>query len=455
MPSDLTSAQLTDISVFNIGYRNIKMARRNSLHAAGTSILGFGFATLFTLLALSATAQVSSSTNQTATKIPPTPQPSSNSGFEAYATGGWGGARQWLADRGITPNFQLILEGFHNFQGGVKTGSAGALTFDFNVELDTEKAFDWKGGEFYSDFEVHAGQNPTAKLTGDIQAFDKLNTAPYSQFYELWYQQTLFDGWLRVKLGKWDANDDFSVIDNGLFFLNASDIVSPTILSFPTTPDPMPGAALYLAPAKFWYVRFSGFYANQSDSFGDLTGHPQSVQPTEYGALFIGETGLNWDHAPLLSKDGNLKFGVWTHTGTFTQLDGSQVQGAKGYYTIFDQTLWQPNGEPQQGRGVRSFVEAGQTQASVSPIDWNVAGGVTWTGPIAKRAQDVVGFSANYAHLSSQAELSYSYELALEWLYLAQITQWATLHPDIQFIIHPGGEHADALVGTLDLTIQF
>ncbi|MGH7953367.1 MAG: carbohydrate porin [Limisphaerales bacterium] len=429
--------------------------KQNLSRAAGGFVFIVGFASLFTALSATTAAKAQSLTNQEQTAAPPVSSPPVDSGFADKMTGGWSGQRQWLEDKGISLNAQLILEGFYNFQGGVKTGDTWASTFDLNLTLDTEKAFNWKGGTFYADLEDHAGRNPTADLTGDLQAFDKLNTARYLQIYELWYQQALFNDWLRLKLGKWDANDDFSVIDNGLAFLNASDIVSPTILAFPTTPDPMPGAAVYLTPGKFWYAQFGVFYANQSDTFGDITGHPQSIQPTDYGALLIGETGLRWDHAPLLGKDGNLKFGAWGHTGTFTRFDGSQQKGAEGYYAIFDQTLWQPHGEPEQGRGLRSFLEAGQTQASVSAIDWNAAGGITWTGPLAVRPDDILGFSANYAHLSPQAGLSHSYELALEWFYQLPLTKWATLHPDFQFIVHPGGQYPDAVVGTLDLTIQF
>jgi porin len=414
-----------------------------------------GMVNFLAALVAATAAKAQSSTNQAEVAAGPASPVPGNSEFDDKATGGWWGGRQRLEQAGISINAQLVLEGFDNVQGGVNTGDVGALTFDLNLALDTEKAVGWNGGEFYTDLEDHTGRNPTADLTGDLQAFDKLNTTRYLQIYELWYQQALFNGWLRLKLGKWDANDDFSVIDNGLAFLNASDIVSPTILAFPTTPDPMPGAAVYLTPGKIWYAQFATFYANQSDTFGDLTGHPQSIQPTKDGALLLGETGVRWDHAPLLGKDGNLKFGAWGHTGTFTRFDGSQQNGADGYYAIFDQTLWQPHGEPEQGRGVRAFAEAGQTRASVTPIDWNVAGGVTWTGPLVVRPDDILGFSANYAHLSSQAGPPHSYELALEWFYQVTLTKWATLHPDAQFIIHPGGQYPDVVVGTLDLTIQF
>jgi porin len=431
------------------------MTRQNKSQAAVRLILMFGVANLSATLASSATAQALLSTNQAAANVPSAPQSSDNSGFDACATGGWGGARQWLADKGITANAQLLLEGFDNAQGGRRAGATWASTFDLNVAFDPGHVSNWKGGEFYVDLEDHAGRDPSTDLVGDLQNFDKQNFRPYFQIYELWFQQQLFNQWFHLKAGKWDANDDFSVIDNGLVFINSSDHVTPTLLAFPTTPDPMPGAGLYLTPGNIWHASFAAFYANRSDTFGDVTGHPQSIQPTDNGTLLIGETGLRWQRAPLLGKDGNLKFGAWGNTGTFTRFDGTQQKGADGFYAIFDQTLWQPHGEPAQGRGVRTFVSPGWTQSSVSIMDWNMAGGVTWTGPLAARAQDVVGFSANYAQISPQAGLPRSYELELEWLYQAQFTKWATLMPDFQFIIHPGGEYPNAVVGTLDLTIQF
>ncbi len=406
------------------------------------------------LLLVAGTAGAQISTSRVPTAAPPASPSAGDPGSAEEPTGGWSGERRRLEEEGISLGASWVLEGFHNSLGGLKTGTEGAWTLDVNVTLDTERALHWKGGELYFDLEDHAWQNPTADLTGDLQGFDKLNTAPYLQVYELWYQQALFDGRLRLKLGKWDANDDFSVIDNGLMFLDASDIVSPTILAFPTTPDPMPGAAVYVTPGRSWYAQLATFYANRSDVFGDITGHPGSIQPTAHGALFVGETGVRWSHGPLPREDGNLKLGAWGHTGTFTRFDGSRRRGADGYYVILDQTLWRPKGGPEQGRGVRSFVEAGRTQASLSPIDWNAAAGLSWTGPAAARPNDILGFSANYAHVSPRAGLPHSHELALEWFYQSPLRGWAVLHPDVQFIVDPGGQYPDALVGTLDLTIQ-
>ncbi|MGD0460900.1 MAG: carbohydrate porin [Tepidisphaeraceae bacterium] len=378
------------------------------------------------------------------------------SGFDNDLTGDWWGLRQRLQNAGITVGATLTLEGFSNFQGGIDTAHLiGATTFDLNLALDTDKLLHWHGGEFYVDLEDHAFGNPSTALVGDLQVFDKQNTSPYLQIFEMWYQQQLFDDKIRIKIGKVDANTEFYVVDNGLPFLNSSTQVSPTIFMFPTTPDPMPSVNVFFTPNESYYASFAAYYANRSDQFGDLVDDPAKAQSSDFGTFLIGETGLKWHALPIFALAGNLKVGASEHTGTFTRFDGAQQQGAYGSYAILDQTLWQPKGEPDNGRGVRAFLEYGGTQNDINAIDQHIGGGITWTGPIDARPGDILGFSPQYAHISSQAGLTRPYELALETFYQWQLTAWALFQPDLQYIVHPGGTYANALVATLRLQISF
>jgi porin len=378
------------------------------------------------------------------------------SGFDNNLTGDWWGRRQRLQDAGITIGSQITLEGFSNFQGGIDTAHlVGASTFDLNLALDTDKLLHWHGGEFYVDLEDHAFRNPSTALAGDLQVFDKQNTSPYLQIFEIWYQQKLFDDKIRIKIGKVDANAEFSVIDNGLPFISSSTQVSPTIFVFPTTPDPMPSVNVFFTPNDWYYANFGAYYANRTDRFGDIVDDPAKIQSTDYGSFLIGETGFKWHAAPLFDQAGNFKVGAWGHTGTFTRFDGIQQQGTYGSYAILDQTLWQPKGEPDNGRGVRTFLEFGQTQNDINAIDRHIGGGLTWTGLLDSRPGDVIGLSPQYAHITPQAGLAYRYELALESFYQWQLTPWALLQPDLQYIIHPGGRYSDAMVATLRLQITF
>jgi porin len=381
---------------------------------------------------------------------------STAAGFDNSLTGGWSGERQRLQDAGIAVGATLTPEGFSNLQGGIDTTHlVGATTFDLNLALDTDKLFHFPGGEFYVDVEDHAFRNPSTALVGDLQVFDKQNASPYLEIFELWYQQKLFNDKIRVKIGKVDANTEFMVIDNGLAFINSSSQLNPTVFLLPTTPDPMPSLNLFYTPSEDYFAGFGAYYANRSDRFGELVDDTSKVQPAAFGTFLIGETGLKWKTAPILGRPGNFKVGAWGHTGTFARFDGTQQEGTYGYYTIFDQTLWQMNGEPDDGRGVRTFLEYGVTEDTINGIDRHIGGGITWTGPIDDRPNDIIGFSPQYAHISPQARLAHPYELALEAFYEWRLFKWAFVQPDLQYIVHPGGTFPDALVATLRFQITF
>jgi porin len=291
-------------------------------------------------------------------------------GFIERATGGLLDLQQRLERIGITINARLALEGFHNFQGGLNTSRVvGASTFDLSLSLDTEKMFNLPGGKFYVNLEDHAGQDPSTVLVGDMQVFDKLNARPYLQIFEIWYQQKLLNDRVHLKIGKVDANTEFSVINNGLDFANSSAQVSPTAFLLPTTPAPMPSVNVFFTPGESCYAGVGAYYSNRSEGFGNFAGNPQDVQLSDYGVFLIAETGFLWRHMPILEGNGNLKLGVWKHTGTFTRFDGSQQQGTYGYYAILNQTLWQPAGEREGGRGVRTFLVYGHTQRTINAIN--------------------------------------------------------------------------------------
>jgi porin len=371
------------------------------------------------------------------------------------ASGEWRGLRSRLEERGVSIGISWVMEGFDNFLGGIKRGAVGASTFDVDLSVDTKKLLGLPNGEFYFDLEDHAGRDPSRVLTGDLQVFDKLSYTPYFEIFELWYQQRLFKDKLRIKIGKVDANTEFSVVDNGLAFLNSSSQVTPTLFVMPTTPSPMPGINAFYKPAKPFYASFGIFDANRSDRFLNFSGHPERNLPARHGKLLIGETGLVWKQFLKSENEGNLRLGFWGHTGTFTRIDQGAQQGAKGLYLIFDQTLWKPSSEKNDRRGVRTFLEYGRTDRAVSPIYRHFGGGFAWTGPFRRRPDDVAGFCLQYARISPQPDLRHNYELALETFYRIQFTRWGSFRPDLQYIVPPAGRYPSALVSTLRFEVIF
>ena len=201
-------------------------------------------------------------------------------------TGDWGGLRKELEDKGISFGTMWTIQGFRNFEGGLHVGDTAASTLDVNLSLDAEKLFGLAGGKFYADFQNHAGPDPSSYLVGDLEKFTKLNYSPFTQIAEIWWEQKLFGDKLRLKIGKVDANSEFSVIDNGLPFLSSSTQVTPTLLPFPTFPDPLPSVNVFYTPTELFYASFGAYYANRHDRFLDFNGNPGPVSNPRRAACF-------------------------------------------------------------------------------------------------------------------------------------------------------------------------
>ena len=101
--------------------------------------------------------------------------------------------------------------------------------------------------------------------------------------------------------------------------------------------------------------------------------------------------------------------------------------------------------------------------AALSPSDRNllsyyIDGGAGFKGLLPGRADDVLTFGVAYAKISrtptalDQDMLAFNgppypirdYELVFELNYAVQIAPWWTLQPDLQYIVHPGGNVPDA-----------
>lgn len=128
-------------------------------------------------------------------------------------TGDWFGARTTLADHGITAGGNILLDASRNLAGGIRQDESFRYLLDINATLDTRQAFNFHGGTLFIDFQNHEGPNATDDLAGDAQGFDNQDAPHFTQIYQLWYQQLFAGDTLRLKLGKIDANNDFSHIE--------------------------------------------------------------------------------------------------------------------------------------------------------------------------------------------------------------------------------------------------
>lgn len=365
------------------------------------------------------------------------------------------GVRQRLKQHGITFDITENIEGFSNFLGGKDKGQAAALTTMARATLHMRSLVGLRGGKAHISLWDHIGRNPTQALVGDSQVFDKLNFRPYFNIYQLWYQQELWHRKLRIKVGKIDANSEFSVNQFGLIFLNSSAQLSAAEFALPSTPAPMPGIDLFVRPFGDLYSGFGFYHSNKHVGFLNFQGDPESVRAASSGNLYVGEAGLDWNHLGAAGADGYAKFGYWGHTGAFTRVNGGTQRGAEGFYFLLGQKLGGAKALSDGNRGIRTFFEYSRSNPAVSKVYRHFGEGITWTGFMAHRRHDVVGFGPQCVSLSPQLHLPHSYELALESFYRMQITNWWSVEPDLQNILHPGGTNPSGLVGSVQVKIKF
>ena len=122
--------------------------------------------------------------------------------------------------------------------------------------------------------------------------------------------------------------------------------------------------------------------------------------------------------------------------------------GNGGVYGIVDQTVWH-----NDATALTLFMRIAAMPEDRSPISFYLDGGFGITGPFTSRPNDVIALGLSYTNISSDlAALQEAqrratgintpianYEGLIELTYIAQITPWWSLQPDLQYIINPGG----------------
>lgn len=376
------------------------------------------------------------------------------------ATGDWGGARTGLEDHGVTFAGSYTLDWQSLWSGGVSKSAATRSALDFNVTFDSLKLLKYEGGTLYADFyttDMH--ERPD---TGAIQSISSLETGvDVTELAELWYEQVLLGGVLRVKVGKVDANSEFAFTAPSGEFMNGSAAVDPNILGMPTWPDPATGVNLFVYPVERWYIG-GGWYDGALGVDGIGTGRrgPSTFFTDEQSDdwFFIGETGLTWTALGSMAR-GRAGVGAWHHTGEWEEFDSGVEDGTTGLYLFGEQLVWDTTREDaEDDRGLWVFGQYAYADGSVSEIEHHIGAGLVLHGTFAGREDDAVGVYASWAGLTDDPDAGFDgNETALEVFYKIMVTPFFSVKPDLQYFINPGGdpEIDDALVGGLRLEVVF
>ena len=396
-------------------------------------------------------------------------------------SGDWDGARERLSKKGIDLGLTYRGEVFGNLAGGVERGATYEDLIHFRADANLEKILGWRGAIAHvSADQIDDGGRNIEDLVEALSDPSNIDALPTTRLYTLWVQQRL-GGAGSVRVGQIAADDEFLIsttasglINNTFAWANFVDINLRS--GGPAYPLPTPGARLKLEPTDKLTALAAVFSGNPAGSCGEdqdpqVCNRYGTTFSFTGGALFMGE--VQYRPHP---DEGNgtvqsaYKLGGFYHTGDFTDQargngndgqivslavdpsDPLELQGNWGVYAVVDQAVW------RSGRSAAAiFWRGGVVPADRNLVSWYVDGGFALAGPFRARPNDRLSFGVAYSNISNEAvtvdqirrridDPTYPIrdgETAFELSYIAELAPWWTLQPDLQYIVHPGGDVPD------------
>jgi porin len=390
-------------------------------------------------------------------------------------TGSWRGLRSRLTDQGVEFFGIYDAEVWGNTKGGLQTGTVYTGILNLGARLD----LGWQGASLSTTWLLLSGKNASANLVGNFLTISSIAGFNTLRNYELWFQQNLPDDKISIRLGQLAADTEFVISAYASLFLNGT-FGWPAFMYMnlpgggPGLPVGTLGMRLALQPVKWFRFQSAVFQGNVYPQTVNAHGFRWRLDSAN-GFLFLNEAQFHWNEKPEeTGLPGQLKAGAWFNTAKFAEAnDSGFVSGNCGFYFILDQMLY--HDPPKEAEPSAIAGKEGQSDLSTTdnaratekksnqglgwfgriafePPDRNFIGfyfdtGLTYKGLIPTRNGDTLGVGFAYAQLSSGAQqvaiddgsIGVGAEMALEATYQTQITKWLSIQPDLQVIIHPGG----------------
>ncbi len=404
-----------------------------------------------------------------------------------------GGLRTKLASWGIEFNLQETSEVLGNITGGVRRGTVYEGATLMGLTIDTDKMMGLAGGTInVSAYQIH-GRGLTANNLNNLNVVSGIEAPHSTRLFELWYEQSLLDDALSIRLGQQAADQEFMTSQYGALFINsgfgwatlpALDLPS----GGPAYPLATPGVRVKVT-ASDQVALLTGIYSGDPDDNGKGTSFSLNK-----GVFVISELQYQINGGEnAAGLPGTYKFGGWYNSNKFADQrfggDGLSLADPAGsgdpalhknnwsLYAMADQLIYRVEGTKDQGLGVFGRIMGAPGDRNL--VDFFVNGGVTYKGLLASRPDDSIGFGIMYARVSDRARGSdmdaatfagqsrplRRGETVIELTYQAQVTPWWIVQPDFQYIFDPGGktglpdnpsqEIGDAAVFGLRTTITF
>lgn len=352
----------------------------------------------------------------------------------------------------VTLSAVYTAELLANVRGGIARGTRYLDNLDLQVAVDADRLVGWRGARLFVYALHNNGTAFSGDLVGDFQTVSNIETGVRAtRLFEAWIEQDI--GAASIKAGLYNLNAEFDTTRTATLFLNASHGIGPDYSQsgengpsiFPVTSLAVRGA-IDLGDA--WHARLAILDATPGDP-----ARPRRTAvglSARDGALIAGEI----DHVAGRTR---MVLGGWVYSASFARLTTEpfgRAQGNKGGYASLEHRL--AGAHDDAPRGPSGWLRIGVADARFNAVTHYLGGGLVQAGTIAGRADDRIGVSLAAARFGDRhrrvgfgADVAGDrHELIVEATYLAALTPWLSIQPDLQYVINPGGDPrlGDALV---------
>jgi len=348
-------------------------------------------------------------------------------------TGDWGGSRSRMEEKGVTFNLSYTADYGSNLSGGASTGSTYLDFTHLGMGLDGDK-MGIKGSSFFFSVIGNQGQSPSpSTMVGDSLAVSNIEATSKWQLHEAWYDQK-FGEKFSLKLGRYDYNSEFNVVDTATFFLNGAQGIGADISQA--------GPSLYpkLYPAlRLSYGMANGRYLQAVYMSNPDTTPNDTIASIEYGKTYESESVGMRKYA----------IGLWYFTNSkTTDVVGSSITATnnQGIYGLIETALTREAGSSSQG--LNGYLRYGVADAKLNQFASFLGAGLVYTGPFANRDEDQIGIAMAMANNSATYKAGTAgatdAETNIELSYRFQIKPWLAIQPDVQYVMNPGASNSNA-----------
>jgi len=379
-------------------------------------------------------------------------------------TGTWFGLRETLTQRGVTPSINYTADVLGNPVGGQRRGIAYAGQLNAELTFDLGKLMGVDGLTFNISGNWASGSNLSGDDIGNFFVVAQAFAGDRVRLYTLYLDQSLFDGRLDIKVGRFAPGDDFLSWPQYTFFVNIA--LNPAVFAtqvnvpgFTAAPIGTWGGRVRAKPVDTITTTVGMYYSDPSRDLGNTAGIDFGLDVPGAGYLTLAELAYLHNHGsggPGMS--GTYRLGGYYDSNRYPTFRDSQTsrRGNWGVYVLADQIVYREGGpEGQRGLGLFGALVAAPLQ-SINTIPFFASGGLVYQGLLRSRPKDITGLAA-YIGAFSRDLPGQSVETVLELTHSMPLTRWLTVQPDMQYVIHPSGRSStkNALVIGAQILIQF